>query len=247
MLTETAQKIAAVYDARAEIPFDGHSNQKEVKAAVNWVSSYQSELTSRICDVGCNAGWHLEELHARGYRMLTGIDLSSKALSIGANRMGGLARLILGDVAIWGVDEFFDVATNFNSCLGTDDRAQDIRFLSGIRRILKVNGLLFITFMTTENAVQRLGEFNVRYELHSNQQLRSIVKVESTTGEIIIEQQMGYKFLPVERFRPYSDNEVTELLRQLKFEIVVASRDAFSTPDALDLSFVSGIVARKRS
>lgn len=242
----TARRIRDVYDARSQIPFDGSSNRAEVNAAVNLVERSVPDRTSLICDVGCGAGWHLLELASRNYERIVGIDLSAAALLSGS----GMCRiwpatLVQGDVADWGVRGYFDLAASFNACVGAFDRGQDAGFLEGIWRILKRDGLLLMTFLSSEVAARREGDYSVQYCADTPVDVRSSVRFDHCTRRFGIMQRVGELPIPEEQFCVYSESEMRSEVTLRGFEVLDCGGAGTASGDH-PLAYVSVLVARKR-
>lgn len=247
MSSVTALRIKEIYDARADIPFDGSTNSQEVTAAIDLLVDHVPSRSSRICDVGCGAGWHLKEMSRRGYDCLFGIDLSpTNLLSTNVDNRADDALLAQGDVADWGVQGFFDVVLNFNSCLGAFDRQHDAIFLAGVRRILRNHGLLILTYTSREVAEQRVGNFRVLYDRSSSTEVHSTVSFDNRLGRLLIEQRVNDTFLPHECFDVYSEAEMQSLLEGSGFYMMQNLRTSRIWNDDGPLRFLSGVIACKK-
>ncbi len=110
--------IKAIYDCRAEIPFDGRTNQETLKKDIDLLNVYFSDTSKSLLDIGCGSGWHLEHLFKSGYRQLTGIDLSLQSLTNFKERLDTKILLINDDFLTHSFQKKYDCITNFHSCIG---------------------------------------------------------------------------------------------------------------------------------
>ena len=111
---------------------------------------------TRVLDLGCGAGRHLEEMERIGYRA-TGLDLS-RPLIEAARTTVPAANLVLGDMRR---PPFrtgsFDVVTSYFTSFGYfDDEEEDLGVLHEVRRILRAGGRFLLDFLNADHVVANL-------------------------------------------------------------------------------------------
>lgn len=110
---------------------------------------------TRILDMGTGGGRMIFGLHSRGYRRLTGIDLSERmiaAASARAEKLGVEATFEVQDVAnLPYPDGSFDVIIGLAQILCHVERAADRRrALARIHRLLAPGGLFYLSVLSWE-------------------------------------------------------------------------------------------------
>ena len=231
----------SVYDVRALIPFDGHTNVTEVAQAVDLLCDLEPNRSTRVCDVGCGCGWHLRELHSRGYRCLYGIDLSANSLLV-ASRVckNTSAILVHQDISATRQPNFFDVVTVFNATLGAGSRASDLAFVRGISAQLHAGGKLLLTYFPSELAFKHVGNFSVSYDEGSASVVDSVVEFKPRKGELCIRQRIGDTTLPTERLRLYSRSAMKSLLANAGFVTSQPSSRLESQLESFGIDWIVG-------
>lgn len=165
----------------------------------------------KILEAGCGLGRWVFHLHQRGYDIV-GIDLASDALRI--------VKEYDPDVPIFAVDilhtRFPDKHFTAMISLGVVEHFEEgpQRALAEARRLLKDDGLLFITVP--------IANVNRRLIVHPLKTLKHCVK-----------NQSGSKYA-FEEYR-YSVDQFTSLLRSSNFEILECVPDDFSPPKNIGL------------
>ena len=233
----------AIYDARALLPFDGHTNTEEVARAVDLLCQLEPNRDARVCDVGCGGGWHLLELNRRGFSCLYGIDLSAETLLVASQVCRNTsATLIFEDIANSSQPEFFDVATVFNATLGSGSKSSDLSFVRGVAKQLRPGGQLLITYFPHELVAAHVGHFSVTYSESKDTVVNSLVEFDPLTSELSIHQSVGDTTLPSERLRLYSRSQMESLLADAGF---VVQRSTSKHGDQLAKFGIGWIAATK--
>lgn len=242
-LTRVAS-LRALYDARASLPFDGHTNNDEVSQVVDLLCQFEPKLSVRICDIGCGGGWHLRELSRRGYSSLYGIDLSPKTL-LAASRVcsNTSAIFFLQDISSSSRVEFFDVVTVFNATLGSGNEALDSSFVRGAASQLRPGGRFLLTYFPLELASAHVGQFSVAYGASKGTVVNSSVEFDSDKNELSISQRVGETALPSERLHLYSRSAMASLLADAGF---VVERSSLTCEGPLATAGIGWIAATKR-
>lgn len=246
MRAEWIDRMRQVYDARASIPFDGHTNAGEVERCVNAICMVAPELDVRVCDIGCGTGWHLRELARRGYSRLYGLDVSVESLAIATQRCANTcAMFICGDVSATCLREVFDVATVFNAALGSGCKEHDLAFLRGVSSLLADDGRLVMSYIPRELASRHVGEFEVAYCQSSTVRVSSSVRLASDLGVMEIRQKVGVNSLPIETLHLYTMPEMLSLMKEVGLDVVSADLNASEAGSLTGNDYLGWIVARK--
>jgi len=144
-----------------------HRDEDEAAAGVSLFTD-QTELAhgSRVLDLACGAGRHLERLRARGLEA-TGIDLSAALLREATGRPGVPGALVRADMrALPFGDEVFAGLVNFFTSFGYFLTAQeDAGVLREVRRVLRPGAPFLMDYMNAPWVIDRLepetvGEIN---------------------------------------------------------------------------------------
>ncbi len=246
MWSHWLDQVRTVYDARARIPFDGHTNAKEVDRCVGVVSRVAPALDSRVCDIGCGTGWHLKELAQRGYSRLYGLDVSLGSLEIAAQRCADTpAIFIWGDVGAAGLTAAFDVVTIFGAALGSGSRDYDLTFLRSAASLLANDGTLVLSYIPLELASRHVGTFDVAYCVSSAVTVSSDVKLRSDLGVLEIRQKIGETVLPTEELCLYSEKEMTLLMEQAGMVIAPSSLSTLQAERLECDDYLGWMIARR--
>lgn len=101
-----------------------------------------------ILDVGCGTGRHLAELRKRGYKNLTGLDLSLDQLNAAKNKFNSdTINLICADATKFNLNKKFDLVIMLCegsfSLMETDEMNFDI--LKNISKVIKPHGKFIFT------------------------------------------------------------------------------------------------------
>ena len=121
---------------------------------------------SRVLDLACGAGRHLQRLRAAGLRA-TGIDLSAPLLRAARTRPGLAGTLVRADMrALPFADASFDGLVNFFTSFGyflTPE--EDVAVLGEIRRVLRADAPFLMDYLNAAWVIDRLdpesvGEIN---------------------------------------------------------------------------------------
>lgn len=235
--------IRAIYDARASLPFDGHTNTEEVAQVVDLLCQFEPNRDARICDVGCGGGWHLREMSRRGYSCLYGIDLSPKSLLV-ASRVCTTTSAIffLQDISASSQAEFFNVVTVFNATLGSGSESADLSFVRGAVRQLRPGGRFLLTYFPRDLVAAHVGHFSVAYGASKEVVINSHVKFDFHKNELCIHQHVGETALPAERLHLYSRSAMASLLSDAE---LVVEHSSLMSEDALASAGIAWIAATK--
>lgn len=124
------------------------------------------ELTSpapgtRVLDLACGAGRHLEPLEAAGLRPV-GLDLSRPLLDRAAD--GGGRHLVRGDMRRlpFRAGSFGGVVQFFTSFGYFDSREEDRRVLGEVRRVLRPGGAFLLDFLNAGQVRREMVPEDVR-------------------------------------------------------------------------------------
>lgn len=217
--------IQRIYDKRATIPFDGSTNFETVKQDVSLVHELLTDTSKTVLDVGCGAGWHLEEFARLGYRFLAGIDLSRKSLGNFTWRSDFKEiNLINDDFLTYEFSRKYACITNFNSCLGQFGRIKDKQFLKKVFDLLDDNGLFVMTVFTADKAENLEGSYKVKYSDNSSIFVLTNVYFDKITKKLKIDQNFSGIVIE-EEMTLYKENQLLNFLREADFtEVKVLNR-----------------------
>ncbi|MDP2601995.1 MAG: class I SAM-dependent methyltransferase [Deltaproteobacteria bacterium] len=228
---DRARSIRHIYDLRSTIPYDPDSDSAYITDDVEILSQFAPALSSRILDVGCGLGWHLERLYKLGYTNLHGIDVSRSSLDAFQARIGSPAResitLICDDLRSYRSEIPFDVVCSFLCCIGSFGDQGDILFASAIRALLKADACFVMTSFYREGVSDLVGEFKTAYAKNSEVILNTTSKFESLTNEMVFNQKITKTgdlnetiAVPEERIRLYTVEELKAVFRRAGFSEV---------------------------
>jgi SAM-dependent methyltransferase len=146
--------------------WDGVANQKKIPVPFRILEFEKfASKESRILDIGCGYGRTLAELHQTGFQNLTGVDFSQGMIDRGHEEFPFLELEKTNGKDFSFPDDSFDavILLSVLTCLAADESQR--RLLSEIRRLLKPNGILYISdFLLNQD--RRNVE---RYEKHQAQ------------------------------------------------------------------------------
>lgn len=111
---------------------------------------------TRVLDVGCGHGRHLEELDHIGYRPV-GLDLSRPMIEAArtAAPQAGLVRADMRSIPFR--KAAFDVVTSYFTSFGYfDDDDDDLSVLREVRRVLKAGGWYLLDYLNADEVVANL-------------------------------------------------------------------------------------------
>lgn len=152
-----------------------HRNREEaLRAARLFLDTARPRPGTRLLDLGCGAGRHLDAFRDAGYRPV-GLDLSLPLLARSRRRTGDarvdlvcgdMRRLPLREGSVEGVTSFFTSFGYFAT------REEDRRVLREIRRVLRAGGVFLLDYLNAAQVrrelvpedVQRVGGRTVRQE-----------------------------------------------------------------------------------
>jgi ubiquinone/menaquinone biosynthesis C-methylase UbiE len=131
------------------------------------IEAASPDRDARIVDVGGGASTLVDDLHARGYRELTVLDLSPAALDVAKARLGTASadvEWLCGDVTTLSMpaaryDVWHDRAA-FHFLTRSEDR---IAYVRQVRRSLKAGGHVIVAAFAPEGPTQCSGLDVVRY------------------------------------------------------------------------------------
>jgi ubiquinone/menaquinone biosynthesis C-methylase UbiE len=123
--------------------------------------------TARIIDVGGGASTLVDDLLARGYRDVTVLDLSAKAMDAAKGRLGARAAdvsWVVGDITRVELPanayDFWHDRAVFHFLRDADDRR---RYVAAVRRSVKKGGHILVATFGTEGPERCSGLDVVRY------------------------------------------------------------------------------------
>lgn len=243
MLTDTPLgHVMDIYDARAEIPFDGSTYQSDVTTDLALLQEAVGTRLDSLCDVGCGQGWHLEALNDAVHGSLWGIDVSERSLERFARRTdkirSGKVRMVLGDVRDWQCSGFFGAVTSFLSCLGEFSEEGDAAYLHSLARLLKPGGILLMSVFCEEMIKPLLGRWTASYSKSDSRPVSTVLTYDRSRRLLRIEQAWDHdtRAVPTETMRLYRCDELRSLAESAGF---VNTRVSFPTL-ASSASTVSG-------
>ena len=163
---------------RAHPDYEGFQNKIQIrwrKRIIPWVtikkSPFREALISRykwvqqscrgrdVLDIPCGMGWGTSFL--RGYKSLTGIDISEEAIQEAKKRYGKKAEFRVGSMdSLSFPDNSFDIVV----CLeGIEHVPCEVgrTFLKEANRILRENGYLFLSSPSCRNGEHSGNEFHI--------------------------------------------------------------------------------------
>ena len=112
-----------------------------------------------ILDIGCGYGRTLNELHNQGFKNLTGIDYSQGMINKGL-RLNPYLNLIKNDgYTIPFPDSKFDAVLLITVLTSNIKDEEQERLMSEISRVLKDNGILYITDYLINNNKRNLERY----------------------------------------------------------------------------------------
>lgn len=142
-----------------------HRNREEaLRAARLFLDTARPRPGTRLLDLGCGAGRHLEAFRDEGYRPV-GLDLSLPLLARSRRRTGDdrvglvcgdMRRLPLREGSVEGVTSFFTSFGYFAT------REEDRRVLREIRRVLRDGGVFLLDYLNAAQVRRELVPEDVR-------------------------------------------------------------------------------------
>lgn len=212
-----------LYDARASRPFDANRFLATACRNVDFLRQFTPSKNAQILDVGCGRGFHLAELFRRGYRRLTGIDLSDKSIEaarrfVSNSCPGRPITLVTCDIRDFRSCEPFAVVYSFLSSFGSFGMSGDKSFLESGRRLLRPDGRFVLQLHNPANLRTLLGKHSIEYLEGSGITTITNVEEDLKSREITISQKDilptgEERILPVERLRLYFPDELGEMLK----------------------------------
>ncbi|MFH1681133.1 MAG: class I SAM-dependent methyltransferase [Candidatus Eisenbacteria bacterium] len=189
-----------------------HRDDREAETAVALVAGRVPLRGARVLDVACGAGRHMKALRRRRART-HGLDLSEELLraarAFGPAARGDMRRLPFRYASFDGVLNMF---TSFGYF---EDRADDVRALEEIARVLRPGGWFLLDYLNAKRVLRRLvpggeravGEVRVR-EARSYDPVARIL-----TKEIVLLDARGEASERwTERLFVYSREEIETML-----------------------------------
>lgn len=211
MTSHFIRAIESNYNLRASIPFDGGTYEETILKDLELINQV-STRSSRLLDVGCGAGWHLEYLQRSGYEKLIGIDVSTLSLNEFKARLDtGNIKLINGDILDYKGSSKVDCIINLHSCLGQFGLEGDQAFIRKLYSILNDKGSLILSVFTTNKVDHLIGKFEVKYSHSSDIQIQSSLTFHTATNILTILQTFSGKQLK-EKIHLYNEDEIIKLL-----------------------------------
>jgi SAM-dependent methyltransferase len=249
MWNDWLSQTRRVYDARASIPFDGHTSAGEVKRCVDALCTVVPNRDARVCDVGCGTGWHLREMADRGFTRLCGIDLSAESIAQAAQRNAHThALFVWGDVCSYPAQGHYDAVTVFNAVLGSGSQAYDTFFVRRASALLADRGSLVLSFIPQELAQRHAGTFDVTYSESSPARVKSSVDLSAQRSVLTIRQTLDDRALPSELLHLYTVREMASLISSAGLEVVLSGSDDALEPRTHNTDcYLGWIVARRRA
>jgi SAM-dependent methyltransferase len=206
-----------------------------------------------ILDVGCGTGRHLTELRKRGYKNLTGLDLSLDQLSAAKNKFASDSiNLICTDATKFKLNKEFDLVIMLCegsfSLMETDEMNFDI--LKNISKVIKSGGKFIFT---APNALYPL-KHSVKEFLNNsgaggntdNHNFDLLTLRDYSTFEITKDNGQTDKLFCNERY--YMPSEITWLLKSIGFsgiEIYAACLGNYSRQKLTDNDYEMLVISKK--
>jgi 2-polyprenyl-3-methyl-5-hydroxy-6-metoxy-1,4-benzoquinol methylase len=215
------------------IEYEDYPFTQNTENEVNWlVKEYLTNPEMRILDVGCGTGRHAINLAAKGYKNITGIDLSSTM--IGAAREVAKEKKVsvdfrVGDARELPFENEFDAALCL--CEGAfgllEDDAENYKVLRAVHKALKKHGIFILTTLN----LFRDAEFDPM--------------TCRVSMEMEIARKDGSKKLLKCSDRSYTFPELKWVLEQLGFEVILGA-DPFTKEPIKHGNMEFMVVSRKR-
>ncbi|HUN49281.1 MAG TPA: methyltransferase domain-containing protein, partial [Stellaceae bacterium] len=231
---------------------DVFENDRNTRADVEAViDAVALEPGERVLDLCCGQGRHSLELARRGFRGVTGVDLSRPLIDLARRRArdGRFAVDFLEGDARWsgGAPGQFDCAVILGNSFGYFASAEDdAALLANARRLLRPGGRLALDLVDgdwlRQNFEPRSWEWLDGRALVCRERALSAAGDRLITREIIIEVERG---VAADRFfaeRLYGRARIAALLERLGFE-AVAFRDLVDAQS--DTAGDLGMMARR--
>lgn len=219
-------EVRKLYDARAEIPFDGSTYANQVAGDIDLISSFVGRDAIRLCDVGCGTGWHLTAWKNRGLEHAVGIDISAASLTALLQRTTAYnleaPTLILGDATRWQTSHQFNVVTSLLSCLGSMSRNSDDAYLSALFRLLLPGGALVLSCFCAELAPSLEGTTTLAYSRSKPTSVITSITYHQSHRSLTIAQttRQPHAQLPTEIFQLYTRDELYAAIIRAGFRTV---------------------------
>jgi 2-polyprenyl-3-methyl-5-hydroxy-6-metoxy-1,4-benzoquinol methylase len=215
------------------IEYEDYPFTQNTENEVNWlVKEYLTNPEMKILDVGCGTGRHAINLATKGYKNITGIDLSPTM--IGAAQAAAEEKKVsvdfrVGDARELPFENEFDAALCL--CEGAfgllEDDAENYKVLRAVHKALKKHGIFILTTLN----LFRDAEFDPMT-------CRVAMEVE-------IPQKDGQKKVINCSDRSYSFPELKWVLEQLGFEVILGA-DPFTKEPIKHGTMEFMVVSRKR-
>jgi len=135
-----------------------HRDEEEAESGVRlFVEDGEVRPGTRVLDLACGAGRHLERLRDRGYEA-TGMDLSATLLAEARLRPGVSGAIVRGDMrALPFEDEAFGALVNFFTSFGYFLTAEeDLQVVGEIRRVLQPGAPFIMDYLNAPWVIDRL-------------------------------------------------------------------------------------------
>lgn len=135
-----------------------HRDEEEAEAGIRlFIERGEVRTGTRVLDLACGAGRHLERLRGRGYEA-TGMDLSAPLLAEAARRPGVAGALARGDMReLPFADSAFGALVNFFTSFGYFLTAEeDLQVVREIRRVLRPGAPFMMDYLNAPQVIERL-------------------------------------------------------------------------------------------
>jgi len=135
-----------------------HRDEEEAESGVRlFIEDAQVPPGTRVLDLACGAGRHLERLRSRGYEA-TGMDLSATLLAEARRRAGVAGAIVRGDMrALPFADACFGALVNFFTSFGYFLTAEeDLHVVGEIRRVLQPGAPFIMDYLNAPWVIDRL-------------------------------------------------------------------------------------------
>jgi len=175
-----------------------------------------------ILDVGCGTGRHLIELRRRGYKNLTGLDLSLDQLSAAKNKFDSdTINLICADATKFNLNKNFDLVIMLCegsfSLMETDEMNFDI--LKNISEVIKSDGKFIFTTLNAlyplKHSVKEFLENSGAGGTTNDHNFDILTLRQYSSFEITKDNGQTQKLFCNERY--YMPSEITWLLKSIGF------------------------------
>ena len=202
-----------------------------------------------ILDHGCGQGRHCSQLTEDGFSVI-GFDYSKTLLNL-AIREKNVRNLVIpyirGDMLYLPIkDSLFDWALSLFGSFGYLSDRENVEVLSEIRRVLKPGGKLVLDIWNKDAVLKKYGD-DQKHEIGKDQYFIQKCRFDHDVNRMYVDRYFtgpGTEEKYSVSFRVYTRDEISEILTDLRFEIL-DFRGSFSSSEITTNSRSMVIVATK--